>query len=75
MPGRTTTDAISILRFTMEKHKGKQKGLLLVFIDLEKADDRVPRQEVWRCMRAKGVPKICAAGKRHVQGCENHCLK
>ena len=57
MPGRSTTDAISILRLTMEKNREKQKGLHLIFIDLEKAYDRVPGQEVWRCMRIKGVPE------------------
>ena len=55
MPGRGTTDAIFAVRQLMEKHREKQKGL--VFIDLEKAYDRVPRQEVWRCMREKGVPE------------------
>ena len=29
----------------------------MVFIDLEKAYDIVPRQEVWSCMREKGVPE------------------
>ena len=34
-----------------------QKELHMVFIDLEKACDRVPRQEVWRCVREQGVPE------------------
>ena len=56
MPGRGTTYAIFAVRKRIEKHRGKQKGLHnMVFIDLEKDDDRVPRQEVWRCMREKGV--------------------
>ena len=38
----------------MEKHRGNRKELS----DLEKAaHDRVPRQEVWRCMMEKGVPE------------------
>ncbi|XP_066977866.1 uncharacterized protein [Macrobrachium rosenbergii] len=41
----------------MEKQQEKQKGLHIVFIDLEKAYNRVPRQEVWRCMRVKGTPE------------------
>ena len=28
-----------------------------MFIDLEKVYDRVPRQEVWRCLREHGVPE------------------
>ena len=57
MPGRVTTDAIFAVRQLMGKHWGKQKGLHMVFIELEKAHDRVPRQEVWRCMRETGVPE------------------
>ena len=31
----------------------------MVFMDLEKACDRMPRQKVWICMREKGVPEKC----------------
>ena len=57
MPGRGTTAAICAVRQRMEKDREKQKGLHMVVIDLEKAYDRVPRQEVWRCMMEKGVPE------------------
>ena len=49
MPGRGTTDAIFAARQVMAKHRKVQKELHMVFVDLEKA--RVPRQEVWRCLR------------------------
>ena len=57
MPGRSTTDAIFALRQLLEKHRERGKGVHVVFIDLEKAYDRVPRQELWRCMREKRVPE------------------
>ena len=57
MPGRRRTDAIFRVRQLMEKHREKQKGLHLAFVDLEKAYDRVPRQEVWINKREKGVPE------------------
>jgi hypothetical protein len=56
MQGRSTTDAIAVLRLTLE-YREKQRGLHMVFKDLENAYDRVPRQEVLRCMREKRVPE------------------
>ncbi|XP_027206680.1 uncharacterized protein [Penaeus vannamei] len=55
MPGKGTTDAVFALRQLMERHREMGQGLHMVFIDLEKACDRVPRQELLRCMRRKGV--------------------
>ena len=57
MPRIGMTDAIFGVRQRMEKHREKQNVLHMVFIDIEKPYDRVPRQEVWICMREKGVPE------------------
>ena len=46
--GKSTTDAIFILRHIQQKYTEKKKRLYHIFVDLEKAFDRVPRRAlVW----------------------------
>ena len=46
MPGKGTTDAMFSLRMLMEKYRKRQRELHCVFVDLEKAFDRVPWEEL-----------------------------
>ena len=46
MPGKGTTDAMFALRMLMEKYREGQRELHCVFVDLEKAYNRVPREEL-----------------------------
>ena len=53
----STTDAIFALRQPQERYREGQQDLHCVLIDLVKAYDRVPREELYWCMRDKGVPE------------------
>ena len=51
MPGKETTDAMFGIKMLMEKYKEGQRELHCVFVDLEKAYNTIPTEELWYCMR------------------------
>ena len=57
MLGRSTTEAIHFLRRLMEKYRERKKDLHLVFIDLEKVYDSIPRSIVWVSLKNRGISR------------------
>ena len=71
MPGKSTMDAIFALRMLAEKYREGQKELHCIFLDLEKAYDTVPREEVWYCLRQAGISeKYVNVIQDMYEGCE-----
>ena len=55
VPGRSTTDAIFVVRQLQGKYLAANKRLYMAFVDLEKAFDRVLRKVIWWALRKLGV--------------------
>ena len=75
MPGRGTVDAVFVLRSLKEKFRAKNKKLFFVFVEIEKAFDRVPREVIRFALRRKGVPEYLVNGVMSLyEGCKTAVL-
>lgn len=48
VPGRTTTNAVFLIRQLQEKYQTKHKPQYLAFVDLEKGFERVSQSLIWQ---------------------------
>lgn len=66
MPRKSTRDALFALRMLMEKYREGQKELHYVFVDLEKAYNRVERGVVVLYEEVRCVREVCEGAEGHV---------
>jgi hypothetical protein len=59
MSGRSTIEAIFLVRQLMERCREQKKGLHMIFIDLEKTYDKVSRNVMWLALQKHKVSSKC----------------
>ena len=57
--GRGCADMIFVARQLVEKEREHGESLYVLFVDLRKAYDLVPRQVLWKVPERYGVPEKC----------------
>jgi hypothetical protein len=55
IPGRSTMEAIFLIRQLMERCREQKKDMYMVFIDQEKTYDKVPRNVIWWALQKHKV--------------------
>ena len=65
--GMSTTEPVFSLRQLQEKCSENNKDVHVVFVDIEKAYDRIPRNVICWCLRKKGTRRVCHDCTGHVQ--------
>jgi len=55
MPEKSTIEAIHLIQGLLEFYRDRKNDLHMVFIDLEKTYNRVPREVLWKPLEKKGV--------------------
>jgi len=68
-PGRSTTDQIFTFQKSFEKSWEYAKDIYTYFVDLEKAYDRVPREEIWEMLREYGFDNRLLLAVKSLHSC------
>ncbi|XP_047256176.1 uncharacterized protein LOC124888937 [Capsicum annuum] len=64
--GRSTIDAIHLVRRLVEQYRERKKDLQIVFIDLKKDYDKVSMEVLWSCVEARGIPIVYVRVSRDI---------